>query len=123
MTIIENYEIAFSRDIGTEGAPEVVLLVLEKSDMPATYFTPQTVRLVEDPDFDFPKLFVDSLVSNDGQTSHLQENFLECVCVPVDILEALDIFTNIWVCIVDNAEVVDEFYIPFHHEDRFALVD
>jgi len=117
MLIIENYEIAFSRDSTIEGAPEVVVLVLDKQDLPQDGFVPSAVRLVEDPEYDFPKIFVDGAAST---TDHSQP-LLECPNVPVDALLALDMFSQIWLSVVKEGVVVDEFLVPFSHEDHFQI--
>jgi len=117
MLIIENYEIAFSRDNSVDGAPEVVLLVLDKQDLPQEGFVPCAVRLVEDPEYDFPKIFVDGAPS----TTDLTAPMFECPNVPVDTLRALEMFSKIWLCVVEEGQVVDEFLIPFAYEDHFEI--
>lgn len=111
MITIENYEIAFSRDVSVDGAPEVALLVLEKQDLAQDGFVPLAVRLVEDPSEPFPQLFIDSSSSHTDSV----EPLVVCPGVPVDTLDALSRFDTMWVCVVDQGEVVDEHLLPFVH--------
>lgn len=105
MLIIENYDIAFSTD-PSDNDSEVLLLVIEKEELPSFSTRPTYVKLNKD--FAGNKsLDVYFNEQNGGEGS--QEPKIRCSHFPEELYDIVkETFEFIWMCTVDNEQVVSE---------------
>lgn len=123
MINIENYEIAFSSDENENNSEysdkNTILIIVEKEDIPEDFLNKDlnknndfivNAKLVESPEFNFPKLFINTK----------KDNYNLCLNdFPIDIIETVKTFNKIWFCIIDGASIEEEFHLDLFYEDLF----
>lgn len=120
MYILENYDIAFSRDPADPQAPEVALLVVERGDLPPLEGTPSKALLVtgsaEGGTEDLRQLHVHFMERAGPPRRESGSANLLRMDLPLAIYDLLTPFGSIWLCEVDDGKVVSEYELQMYKE-------
>lgn len=99
MREVENFELVFSHD--PDNGDEILLLTIERTDIDTELGAVDRVEKTEDTGT--PAL---RMSFNEGQTYVLLPG------VPDTTYEQLDNFDSIWVCWMDEGDIVDDAQVP-----------
>ena len=99
---------------------EVVLLVVERTDLPKMSHPPQHAVLTQtvlgqhsiQVTFAAPAPIANASVSGTANIAPAVSVVVECLNVPLEVFEALQSFDSLWFCTVDKEEEVSEHNIP-----------
>lgn len=120
MYVLENYDIAFSRDPADSQAPEVALLVVERGDLPPLEGTPNKALLVtgsaERGTEDLRQLRVHFMDRAGPPRRESGEPNLLSMDLPLAIYDLLAPFSSIWLCEVDDGKVVSEYELQLYKD-------
>ena len=121
MYILENYDIAFSRDPANPQSPEVALLVVERADLPPLEGRPHKAFLVsgsaEHGTEGLRQLRLDFLERAGPprrETGVLNQVRMD---LPLAVFDLLYPFAAIWLCEVDEGQVVSEHELSLYKEE------
>ena len=103
MLILENYDLVISRD-SKNSDEEVIILVIERQDLPKMDFDPTSVSLIDD--------VLEGKMLEISFGSGSKSSKVRCINTPQELFDALQKFSNIWFSTVDDGIVVSEHFIP-----------
>lgn len=114
---LENYDVAFSTD---DNGADVALLVIEKKDLPAISGSPNKgILLSGSPESGTDELRRLRVVFQDRAgppRDELNEMFELLLDLPLAVYDALSGFNRLYICEVNEGQVVSEYKIDVFHE-------
>ena len=122
MYVLENYDIAFSRDPAAPDAGEVALLVVERGDLPPLEGKPSKAFLIKGaPQMgteELRQLHVDFVERAGPPRTQSSVNQQLCLNLPLAVYDLLAPLGTIWLCEVDEGQVVSEHKLDLYKQSQ-----